>query len=178
MRCSSALSSLALAATASGLVLPRTCLFPEPEYQICYDSEGATPQNLDTREVAYVAKYLRAYQDQSVKQGRSPFWKMSFPEADNCAEWQVTTKGGTWVMAKLVGDGAAAVTFYDIANTIHGGATPNDAEKKKSLVNCGTAGGQMGVIINGTDPLYQSKEFVDGGFTNKGIVIKLVHNPN
>ncbi|KAI0418378.1 hypothetical protein F5X98DRAFT_386264 [Xylaria grammica] len=103
---------------------------------------------------------------------------MPLPDADNCAEWQVTTKGGTWALAKLVGDDAAAVTFNDIANTIDGGVSATPAQVAQSLTNCGTAGGQMGVIVNATDPLYSSAEFVDGGYTNQGIVIKLVHAPS
>lgn len=98
---------------------------------------------------------------------------MPLPDADNCAEWQVTTKGGTWALAKLVGDEGAAVTFNDIANTIDGGATPTSEQIAKSLTHCATAGGQMGVIVNATDPLYQSDEFISGGYTNQGIVSKL-----
>ncbi|KAI1373679.1 hypothetical protein F4677DRAFT_448248 [Hypoxylon crocopeplum] len=154
------------------------CFFPEPAEQICYNVAGATPQNLDVREVAFIAKYLRNYQTQAVKQGLSPFWRMTEADADGCAEWQVTTKGGTWALAKLVGDDSAAVTFNDIATTIDGGVTPTAEDVAKSLTNCGTAGGQMGVIVNTTDPLYSSAEFVDGGFTTEGIVIKLVHNPD
>ncbi|KAK5628852.1 hypothetical protein RRF57_004567 [Xylaria bambusicola] len=148
----------------------------QPAEQICYNANGATPQNLDPREVAYIAKYLRAYQVSAVSQGLSPFWRMPLPDADNCAEWQVTTKGGTWALAKLVGDDAAAVTFNDIATTIDGG--PTGAQVNQSLTHCGTAGGQMGVIVNATDPLYSSAEFVNGGYTNQGIVIKLVHAPS
>jgi len=92
----------------------------------------------------------------------------------------VTAKGSTWVMAKLVGDDSAAVTFNDIANTIDGGGGANASQeaKAKSLFKCGAAGGQMGVIVNATDPLYKSAEFVDGGYTSQGIIVKLVRNPD
>lgn len=81
-------------------------------------------------------------------------------------------------MAKLVGNNNAAVTFSDIANTIDGGdAGGPEGAIAQSLMNCGTAGGQMGVIVNSTDPLYASEEFVEGGFTHSGIIIKLVHSP-
>ena len=51
------------------------------------------------------------------KRTGSPFWRMPVEDADNCGEWQVTMKGATWVLAKLVGNKDAAVTFADIANT-------------------------------------------------------------
>ncbi len=172
------LAAAAIAHRASaGLILPMTCFFPEPARQICYDEPGGTPQNLDAREVDFIGRYLRSYQEQVVREGGSPFWKMTTEDADNCAEWQVTAKGGTWALAKLVGDYSVAVTFTDIANTIDPGAAATPEQKAASLVNCGTAGGQMGVIVNATDPLYQSAEFVDGGFTTEGIIIKLVHSP-
>lgn len=172
MHFSQILSGLALAGASAAI-----CLNPEPSRRICYNENGATPQNLNMKEVDFIARYLRSYQAQAIKEGRSPFWKMSEADADNCAEWQVSTKGKTWAMAKLVGDDSAAVTFNDIANTIDPGANAPVKDKDAALVKCDTAGGQMGVIVNATDPLYQSKEFVDGGFTNQGIVIKLVHSP-
>lgn len=171
------LSLISLSITALAGYAAAICLNPEPAKRICYSENGATPQNLNMKEVDYIARYLRSYQAQAVKEGRSPFWKMNEADADNCAEWQVSNKGKTWALAKLVGDDSAAVTFNDIANTIDPGAQSSDVEKDKALVKCGTAGGQMGVIVNTTDPLYQSKEFVDGGFTNQGIVVKLVHAP-
>ncbi|ATY60552.1 hypothetical protein A9K55_005455 [Cordyceps militaris] len=172
MRFSQILCSLAFAGSSAAI-----CLSPEPSQRICYNDNGATPQNLNMKEVDFIARYLRSYQAQALKAGRSPFWKMNEADADNCAEWQVTTKGKTWALAKLVGDDSAAVTFNDIANTIDPGAKAADADKEKALVKCGTAGGQMGVLVNITDPLYQSKEFLDGGYTNQGLVIKLVHSP-
>jgi len=36
----------------------------------------------------------------------------------------------------------------------------------------------MGPIVNTTNPLYELEEFIDGCFTTKGIVIKLVYNPD
>ena len=34
----------------------------------------------------------------------------------------------------------------------------------------------MGLIVNETDPLYKRDEYVYKGFTNQGMIIKLVHN--
>jgi hypothetical protein len=97
---------------------------------------------------------------------------MPLPDANNCAKWQVTTKGRTWVLAKLVGNDPAAILFSDIAATIGGLAL---ADPSKALLNCSTAGGQMGAIVNESNPFYQAQLFK--GFTNKGIIIKLVESP-
>ncbi|KAF6813878.1 hypothetical protein CPLU01_14540 [Colletotrichum plurivorum] len=162
---------LGVAALASG-VSARLCLFPEPERRICYNEEGGTPQNLNIQEVNFTANYLRQYEKEQLRQGGSPFWRMTLPDADNCGEWQVTSKGRTWVMAKLVGDEPAAVLFSDIANTIDGLNLEDPAE---SLANCTTHGGQMATIVDEESIYYQSQLFE--GFTNKGIVIKLVRSP-
>jgi hypothetical protein len=163
------ITALALASQASAV-----CFAPEPVKRICYSEAGARPQNITLAEITYVAGYLRFYGKQP---GNPQFYTMRHPEADNCAEWQVTTKGSTWVMAKLVGDKQASVTFDDIANTIDGGATATDAQKKAALYGCNTAGGQVGVKINSTDTRYQQQQFKNGTFTNQGIIIKLVRNP-
>jgi hypothetical protein len=150
-----------------------TCMAPEPDYRICYNQNGATPQNLTMKDVAYSSKYLRYYGQQ---EGNSPFFTMKVKDADNCAEWQAFTKGSTMVLAKLVGEQDASVTFNDIANTIDGGTQATDADKAKVLWGCDTNGGQMAVVVNATDPLYKSPDYVNGKFVNTGIIIKLVHN--
>ena len=150
-----------------------TCFNPEPADRICYNSNGATPQNVTLAEVQYTARYLRYYSSQK---GNPAFYTMRVKDADNCAEWQVTTKGSTLVLAKLVGDQDAEVTFNDIANTIDGGTNATPDQQQQALYGCGTAGGQMGVQVNASDPNYSSPGFVNGGFTNQGIIIKIVHN--
>ncbi|KFA45430.1 hypothetical protein S40293_11526 [Stachybotrys chartarum IBT 40293] len=166
---STALGFLALASQAAAV-----CYFPEPDYRICYNETGATPQNITLQEINYVAGYLRFYGRQP---GNPQFYTMRYPEADNCAEWQVTMRGSTWVMAKLVGDNQASITFDDLATTIDGGPGATAAQRAAALVGCNTAGGQMGVQLNTTDPRYQQPQFLDGTFSNTGIVIKLVRNP-
>jgi hypothetical protein len=166
---STIVSAIVLASQTSAI-----CFGPEPAKRICYNEAGATPQNISIKEITYVAGYLRFYGSQP---GNPQFWTMPLPDADNCAEWQVTTKGSTWVMAKLVGDDAASVTFDDIANTIDGGATATPEQKAAALYGCDTNGGQIGVKVNTTDPRYQQEQFKNGTFTNQGIIIKLVRNP-
>jgi len=95
------------------------------------------------------------------------------------AAWQVTAEGGTWVHAKLVGDNNAVVAFNDIVTTINGGVNATNEVKAQSLAQCGTAGGQMGVgMVNSTDLLCDTDEFVKGSFTSDSIAIWLVHNPD
>lgn len=151
------------------------CFAPEPASRICYSDAGATPQNISLQEIGYVADYLRFYGSQELN---PEFYNMSLPEADNCTEWQVTAKGSTWVMAKLVGDKAASVTFDDLADTIDGGAGANDTVKAAALHGCDTAGGQMGVVVDAGDSRYQQPRFTNGTFTNQGIIVKLVRNPD
>jgi hypothetical protein len=150
-----------------------TCYNPEPASRICYNSNGATPQNVTLQEIQYTAKYLCYYGSQK---GSPAFYTMKVKDADDCAEWQVTSKGSTLVLAKLVGNQDAEVTFNDIANTIAGGVNATPDEQQSVLYGCGSAGGQMGVQVNSSDPNYSSPGFINGGFTNQGIVIKIVHN--
>jgi hypothetical protein len=152
-----------------------TCSAPEPTVRICYNKTGATPQNITLGDISYMAEYLRftASQDSS-----SEFYTMSLPAADNCTEWQVTTRGSTWLMAKLVGNAAASVTFDDLANSIDGGVGADNATKAAALYGCDTAGGQMGVVVDADDARYQQAQFTNGTFTNEGIVVKLVRNPD
>lgn len=94
---------------------------------------------------------------------------MPWPDADNCVKRQATTKGSTWVMAKLVGNDTASVTFDDISNTIDGGAKSTFEQKAAALHSCDTNGGQVGVEVNTMDPRYQQRQFKDGTYTNQGI---------
>ncbi|EQL02034.1 hypothetical protein OCS_02259 [Ophiocordyceps sinensis CO18] len=145
-----------------------TCSEPEPAEQICYNRPDATPQNIDLKDIGAAAQRLRLYHASQIRKHQSPFWKMKVADADNCAEWRAMTAGGAWVLVKLVGERDAAVTFKDIANTLTQG---------QGLVNCGAAGGQMGVIVDGGDALYASPEFVSGGYTTEGLLVKVVRGP-
>jgi hypothetical protein len=108
---------------------------------------------------------------------------MPIADAVDYAEWQVTkatTKGGAWVIAKLIGNDNAAITFNNIANTMNRGDTDTSAEAvaKQFIINHEMRGGWMGVVVNGADLLYESDEFCERGSTNSSILIKLIHNPD
>lgn len=151
-----------------------SCSLPEGDNRICYgSSEEAEPQNVSVAEIQFIARYLRSYQAQ---RGNPKFYFMNGTGADDCAEWPVTSRGTTAVFAKLVGDAWAAVTFLDIARTLDGGEKGTAEDKSVSLVGCDTDGGQMGVMVNTSDPLYWNDVFLESGLVNKGILIKVVHN--
>lgn len=151
-----------------------TCFAPEPTYEICYNvTNGATPQNLMLADLSYTAGYLRYY---GGKKGDPQFYTMELPAADNCAEWQVTVKGSTLIVAKLIGNSAASVLFDDIAATIDGGPKATPAQVAAALLGCGSDGGQIGVAVNTTDPRYQLPQFTNGTYVNTGIIIKAVAN--
>ncbi|PHH72049.1 hypothetical protein CDD82_6194 [Ophiocordyceps australis] len=145
------------------------CYSPEPASQICYHAPNATPQNIQMADLEAAARNLRNYQKAQLRHNKSPFWKMQASDADDCAEWRAMERNTVWVLVKHVGEGNAAVTFEDIANTLVGGA--------QSLTSCGTDGGQMGVRTDDGSALYQLPEFRDGGYTNRGLLVKVVHKP-
>jgi len=72
--------------------------------------------------------------------------------------------------------------FWIFARTVDGsdqnskGTADDDDDISNSLVGCGTDGGQMAVLVNASDPLYQSEVFVQSGLVNTGILIKVVRN--
>jgi hypothetical protein len=78
---------------------------------------------------------------------------MPVKDAGNSGEWQVTTKGATWGLAKLVGDDEAAVTSPTLLTPSTASSTQPEA-KAQSLLIYGTAGGRIGIIVKTTDPLY------------------------
>lgn len=144
------------------------CAAPDPVRRICYNSQGSTPQNVSTKDIESIAVYLRQY----ISIPWNPkFYTMRVKDADNCGEWEVYSQGSATVLAKLVGNRDASVLFSDIASTLDG---TNATSLMRSLLGCFTAGGQMGTWVSTANPLYKSPEFVNGGFTNEGIIIKVV----
>lgn len=129
-----------LAALLFGGQALAACFTPEPDQRICYNSAGATTQNVTLKEVQYTAKYLRYYGGLA---SSPPFFSMPAVDGDACPEWQVTSKGSTLVLAKFVGEKNGSVTFNDIANTIDGGAAETTDQIASALMGCGTAGGQV-----------------------------------
>ncbi|KAH8649609.1 hypothetical protein BGZ60DRAFT_520605 [Tricladium varicosporioides] len=153
------------------------CWDQQPERRICYDVPGATPQNVSIATVKAIANYVRSF---GVGPNRQEFYTMEVKKADNCAEWKVVTpdNSSTWLLVKLTGDNDTAVTFNDLASTIDGGENASAAQTAAALLGCGTAGGQMPVAVNASDPAYKSATFVNGKYTNVGILAKIVRIPD
>ncbi|XWW93882.1 hypothetical protein V2A60_001821 [Cordyceps javanica] len=70
----------------------------------------------------------------------------------------------------------SAVLFEDIANAIDGGEKATDADKKKAIVGCLSAGGAVGVTPNLEKPIYSSGKYKADKLTPEGILIKVVSN--
>jgi len=157
---------------------PAFCFNPETNRLVCYDEPGATPQNVSVQDMVYFAALMR---NKAVTEG--PWLKMEGPEADNCAEWSIGSKGTGLLLAKHVtGDEPTWVLLEDVASTIDGGDGDEnlpawEVDVEDSIMGCGTAGGQRAVKVNKDNELYSSDEFVESGASSKGVIIKIVARP-
>jgi hypothetical protein len=123
-----------------------------------------------------VAGYLRFISEGN--EGAAKFWTM--PEAKDCAEWTLPVPGAGTVLAlaKHIDPGIrSSILYQDLARAIDGGQDATEPEMNKSLLGCGTHGGQYGVIANLSDPLYHTDEYKDSGAKPEGILVKLVNAP-
>ncbi|PHH64743.1 hypothetical protein CDD81_4005 [Ophiocordyceps australis] len=139
----------------------------------CYDGKGDTPQNVDTDDIAYVAKALRNY-GRETEEGR--FLTMTASNAPDCAEWTLYTYHTVLVLAKHVFTTVdSSVLFEDIARTIDGGQAISD-DMHKGIIGCHNNGGARAVLVNETHPSYHSDEYRKSGYSPNGILIKIVAN--
>lgn len=70
----------------------------------------------------------------------------------------------------------SSILYSDLAAAINGSVGSPDKGQNEQL-GCGKNGGQMGVIANTADPLYNMDDYKNSGATPEGIVIKLVRAP-
>ncbi|RDA91591.1 hypothetical protein CP533_4627 [Ophiocordyceps camponoti-saundersi (nom. inval.)] len=160
--------------SASPLLEPRG-VCNEGTQLVCYDQ---APQGLDLADVKYAAKVLRSI---ARRNSDPPRWTMSSPSDVDCPEWTMTISniGSLLVLTKQINPRiVSSVTYEDIANTIDGGEAASDADRANSLLACGSNGGQRGVKVNKQSPAYQAADFKEGRVKARGIIIKLVKNPN
>lgn len=140
----------------------------EGTQKICYGVDGGESQNLDPDDVQYVAEYLRFLGDQA--KDADKFWNM--PKGFDCPEWglPVPDSGSVLALAKHNnGRYASSVLYEDIAAAID--------KVADNLKSCGKNGGQIGVVANINNPLYNSDEYKKSGAKPDGIVLKLVRAP-
>jgi hypothetical protein len=142
---------------------------------LCYSINGGTAQNLTIEDVEHAALYLRYLADTN----NNPLWTMS-PEFD-CGEWTLPLFGAATVLglAKHINPRTrSSVTYYDLARTIDGGENATPEQRAASLLGaCGTNGGQLGVIVDLTNPAYSTPEYIASGAKPQDIIIKLVRDP-
>ncbi|KAL8305852.1 hypothetical protein RB597_003467 [Gaeumannomyces tritici] len=143
---------------------------------VCYGVAGGTPQNLDPEDIEYAASYLRHLADTN----NNPIWNM--PTEFDCSEWTLPLFGTGTVLAlaKHINPRTnSGITYYDLARTFDGGEDATEDQRKKSLLGaCGKNGGQLGVIVDESNPAYSSAEYVAAKMKPKDIIIKLVRDPS
>ncbi|KAL2368261.1 hypothetical protein RJ035_002543 [Blastomyces gilchristii] len=164
--------AVALPATIPGFEAGvRTICFDETPNMHCYSGENDIPQDVDPKDVSFIASYLRAYGRQT-RIGR--LFTMKAADAPDCGEWILYARGTAAAYAKktnLTYD--SSVLFSDIADTIDGGKKP----EADSILKCQADGGSFGTqIADVAAPAYMTQEYIDAGFKPDGILIKIVSN--
>ncbi len=143
----------------------------DTDRHICYGDPDGTSQNLDVDDIAYAGLYLRQ-QDGLLTRSASA----------DCGDWTMYQIGTVMVLSKHLNPRInSSVAYADVAYTIDGGgdgSNISDADKKKTLLGCGTHGGQTAVIVNSSNPLYATDDYKNGHNSPKGIIIKLVRAPD
>ncbi len=74
---------------------------------------------------------------------------------------------------RQAGRSSDTILYEDLAMAIDGGKGSSD-KGQNELLGCGKDGGQMGVMANTSNPLYNMAEYKSNGAKPNGIIIKLV----
>ncbi|OIW23585.1 hypothetical protein CONLIGDRAFT_637550 [Coniochaeta ligniaria NRRL 30616] len=165
---------IAAASIRSSPRATQTCYASETKALLCYTAPDNTPQDITVADVTYVAAYLRSYGKQT-KAGR--LFTMNAADTPDCAEWSLYTRDTVTAIAKHVSASAnSSVLFEDIANTIDGGASATDPQKKAAIIGCLSDGGSLGVVYNATNPAYNAATYKAAGYVPDGIIIKIVNS--
>lgn len=140
----------------------------DTDQRICYGAPSGTSQGLDVEDVAYVAAYLRQ-QDGLLTM---PTGKI------DCSDWFLYQSGTVLVLSKHISQSLnSSVSYRDVADTIDGGESASDADKKNALIGCAEHGGQTLVKTNPNNLAYTTDEYKQNHYTPRGIIIKLVKAP-
>lgn len=153
-------------AAANPLLAARSC--GEGTQKICYGVDGGESQNLNPDDIQYVAEFLRYIGQQA--SGADKFWTM--PKGFDCPEWGLPVDGANTVLALAKHNNPrypTSVLYEDLAAAIDK-LSPN-------VGSCGKNGGQIGVVANTSNPLYNTNEYKNSGAKPDGIVLKLVKAP-
>lgn len=182
----SAFSKLSTAISLATYIVGASSLAIERSAQICYDTETAaqlcytlpdnTPQDVLVADVTFAAEYLRAY-GAELKTGR--LFTMLTTDGDDCPEWSLYSHGSVLITAKHLNSAVnSSVLYADIATTIDGGSAATAAQQAAALIGCGTDGGSEGVLVNTTNPAYNTSTYLAAGYTSQGILVKVVASGN
>ncbi|KAK1749893.1 hypothetical protein QBC47DRAFT_311024 [Echria macrotheca] len=142
---------------------------------VCYGKPGGTAQNISLDDLEYVVAGFRGETENGPK-----FYTMpANPSLKGCDEWMMGDPvGSVLVLAKHTSNRSnSSVSLDEIANTIDGGINATPEQIAKSIMGCGTNGGQLIVQVNASSPVYQTEEYKALGAKPGNIVIKVVHAP-
>lgn len=167
------------AAAAVVTPLPRAaevCDDTETTSLLCYEEPNGTPQNVTVADITYVAGYLRYYGSSTPNPPH--FFTMTAADAPDCDEWTLYTHGTVLALGKHLNSALnSSVLFADIATTIDGGPGASTAAQQAAIIGCLTAGGSLGVLVNSTNPAYNTSTYTSSDYTPDGILIKIVQAP-
>lgn len=154
-----------------------TAVCSDTDRRICYGDPDGESQNITVSDLLNAAQGLR----QRFKSGDQLLHRSSGLSV--CDDWTALQTGSVLVLTKHLNPRVnSTVAYDDIAYTIDGGANGNAASvaddvKQKTLLGCGTHGGQMAVIVNADNPLYTTDAFKASGNTTKWVIVKVVQAP-
>lgn len=132
------------------------------------------PQNGTVDDVSYIAKYLRAY-GQQTREGR--LFTMTSQDAPDCAEWSLYSHKSALALAKHIDSSKnSSVLFEDIATTVDGGAKATDPEKQAAIIGCLSSGGLLGVQANVKNPIYTSDKYKAAHSSPDRVSVKVASN--
>ena len=182
----SAFSKLSTAISLATYIVGASSLAIERSAQICYDTETAAqlcytlpetpPQDVLVADVTFAAEYLRAY-GAELKTGC--LFTMLTTDGDDCPEWSLYSHGSVLITANYLNSALnSSVLYADIAPTIDGRSAATAAQQAAALIGCGTDGGSEGVLVNTTNPAYNTATYLAAGYTPQGILVKVVASGN
>ena len=100
-------------------------------------------------------------------------------DGDDCPEWSLYSHGSVLITAKYLNSAVnSSVLYADIAPTIDGRSAATAAQQAAALIGCGTDGGSEGVLVNTTNPAYNTSTCLAAGYTPQGILVKVVASGN
>ncbi|PHH67873.1 hypothetical protein CDD82_1038 [Ophiocordyceps australis] len=170
--------SISLVSASPVLQARDTC--GESESLVCYGpNHDMGSQNLDIRDIKYVAKALRNHFRFGGRNTSTVALRWTAPADDDsdCAEWTLPVPYSQTVSVKAKHVNPLLESWFlyeDIAYAIDGGEDASEAEKARSLLSCGSNGGQIGLGVNKRGPVQHTSDL---DADDKGVIIKLVKNP-